>query len=353
MRKAALGRAAWFPGRKGALTPPGGGGPPAHPRTAGAVMSADAFGVAETLTVGDVIDQIRRRRHDGPPPHYVYVLDARSRPVGVLSMRDLVLSRPHAPASRVMRAPVATVGLDDDAEAVARLMRRHGHASLPVVDAAGALAGAVTADAVMAVIDREVTEEVQQMFGAGADEHLTSPWHFSFRKRLPWLFVNLALAILGASVVGHFEGTIGAWTVLAMYLPIVAGAGGNASAQAMAVAIRGIAVGEADRMPLRRVIARELCVGAASGLVTGAAAALVATVLHHEHGPLLACLVALSLFVNHVVACAWGAAIPFLMKALGFDPAQSATIFTTTLTDLVGFFTLLGLATASLNVLGG
>jgi magnesium transporter len=315
-------------------------------------MSANTFGVAETLTVGDVIDQIRRRGDDAHSLHYVYVLDARSRPVGALSMRDLVLSRPHALVSRVMRAPVTTVGLDDDPEAVARLMRRHRHAALPVVDATGVLAGAVTVEAVMGVMDREVTEDVQQMFGAGADEHLMSPWHFSFRKRLPWLLVNLALAVAGASVVGSFERTIGAWTVLAMYMPIVAGMGGNASAQAMAVAIRGIAVGEADRLSLGRVIVRELRVGAASGLVTGAVAAAVAAVVHYRHGPLLALLVAVSLFVNHLVACAWGAAMPFIMKALGFDPAQSATIFTTTLTDFVGFFTLLGLAAASLSILG-
>ena len=162
--------------------------------------------------------------------------------------------------------------------------------------------------------------------------------------------MNLALAILGASIVGYFEGTIGTWTILAMYMPIVAGMGGNASAQAMAVAIRGIAVGEADRLRLRRVVARELRVGAASGLVTGAAAALAAAVLHYDHGMLLALLVAVSLFINHVVACAWGAAIPFLMKSLGFDPAQSATIFATTVTDCCGFFATLGLASIAIRV---
>ena len=160
----------------GAVVPGRAGGRPVRTRTAGAVMTAGSFGVADTLTVGDVIDQIRRRGYDAPSLHYVYVLDARSRPVGALSMRDLVLSRRHAPVSRVMRTPVTTVGQDDDPEAAARLMRRHRHAALPVVDAAGALVGAVTADAVMGVIDREVTEDVQQMFGAGADEHLMSPF---------------------------------------------------------------------------------------------------------------------------------------------------------------------------------
>jgi magnesium transporter len=208
----------------------------------------------------------------------------------------------------------------------------------------------VTADQVIDSIQRGATEEVQQMFGAGAEERLSSPWHLSFRRRLPWLFVNLALAAAGASVIGFFERTIGAWTVLAMYMPVVAGMGGNASAQAMAVAVRGIAVGDADHVTLRRVLARELRVGAASGVVVGAAAAAVALALHHRHGPLLGLLVGTSLLINHTAACAWGAAIPFVMKSLGFDPAQSATIFTTTLTDFLGFFTLLGLASFSLSL---
>ena len=200
----------------------------------------------------------------------------------------------------------------------------------------------------MRIIDTETTEEVQRMFGAGAEERLTTPWHESARRRLPWLLVNLALAVVAALVVRAYEGTIEAWTVLAVYLPVVAGMGGNASAQAMAVAIRGIAVGEAGRVRLRRLLRRELLVGAASGLVVGVAAAAVALVVHYDHGPLLGALVAVSLFVSHTVACVWGATIPFLMQALGFDPAQSATIFTTTVTDMVGFLTLLGLATASL-----
>jgi magnesium transporter len=325
-----------------------------HPtKTAGALVRAGALALAETSTVGDAIEALRRHEplDATAAPNYVYVIDRESRPVGVLSLRDLVLSRPHLPLSRVMRAPIVSVEASRPAEAVARVLRRHRYGALPVVDASGRFVGVITADDVMDVIETEATEEVQQMFGAGAEERLTSPWSFSFRRRLPWLLVNLGLAALGASVVTFFEGTIGAWTVLAMYMPIVAGMGGNASAQAMAVAIRGIAVGDADRLSLRRVIGRELRVGVASGLVVGAAAAAVATVVHYDQGPLLAVLVAASLLINHAVACAWGAAIPFLMRSLGFDPAQSATIFTTTLTDMLGFFTLLGLATLSLNLL--
>ena len=305
--------------------------------------------VPASSTVGDAIEAIRQRGNESDAPYYVYVVDAASRLVGVLSMRDVILARPHTTLSRIMRKPVVAVRADDR-EGAARLLRRHRYLALPVVDGAGTLVGQVTADDVMDVIDEEATGEVQQMFGVSAEERLTSPWRASFRMRLPWLLVNLVLATAAASVIRFFEGTIGAWTVLAMYMPVVAGMGGNASAQAMAVTIRGIAVGDADRTTLRRVVFRELRVGAVSGLVVGTVAAAVVTALHHHHGPLLGLLVAASMLINQTVACVWGAVIPFIMKSLGFDPAQSATIFTTVLTDFVGFFTLLGLAAASLRV---
>jgi len=319
-------------------------------KTAAGIMSADILAVDQTSTAGDAVAAIRARGEGATAPYYVYVIDRASRLVGVLSMRDLVLSRPHTAVSRVMRTPVVSVRAQDDREAVARLFRRHRYLALPVVGRAGALLGQVRAEEVMNAMEEEATEDVQQMFGAGAAERLTSPWHFSFRMRIPWLLLNLVLAAAAASVVGFFEGTLGAWTALAMYMPVVAGMGGNASAQAMAVAIRGIAVGDADRTRLRRVVARELRIGAASGLVIGALAAAVATLVHYDHGPLLGLLVAASVLVNHTLGAAWGAAIPFLMRSLGFDPAQSATIFTTALTDMLGFFTLLGLAAASLRL---
>jgi magnesium transporter len=315
-------------------------------------MTAGPMAVPASSTVGDAIEAIRHRGNESAAPYYVYVVDSASRLVGVLSMRDMILARPHTTLSRIMRGPVVAVRATDDREEAARLLRRHRYLALPVVDSAGTLVGQVTADDVMDVLDDEATGEVQRMFGAGAEERLTSPWRFSFRMRLPWLLVNLVLATVAASVVRFFEGTIGAWTVLAMYMPVVAGMGGNASAQAMAVTIRGIAVGDADRTTLRRVVARELRVGAASGVVIGAVAAGVATALHHQHGPLLGLLVAASLLINQTVACVWGAAVPFIMRSLGFDPAQSATIFTTVLTDFVGFFTLLGLAAVALRVAG-
>jgi magnesium transporter len=319
-------------------------------RTADRIMTRQVFAIDRGLTVEQAITELRERADSTPSGlHYAYVVDANRRLAGVLSMRDLILARPAAPLRSVMRNRVVAVRADTDQEDVANLMHRTRYSALPVLDAAGALLGVVTVESVMDVMAEEATEDVQRIFGAGPDERLTSPWHVSVRMRLPWLLVNLVLAFVAASVIRLFEGTLAAWTVLAVYMPIVAGMGGNASAQAMAVAIRGIAVGEAHRVPLRAVITREFRVGLATGLVTAVIAGVVALLFHGAHGGLLAALVALSLLTNHVVGPVWGASIPFVAAKLGFDPAQSATIFTTTLTDMLGFFTLLGLAAAAMK----
>jgi magnesium transporter len=192
------------------------------------------------------------------------------------------------------------------------------------------------------------------MAGAGPEERLTSPWTYSFRKRIGWLQVNLLTAFLAAAVIGLFQETIAAVPILAAYQTIVSGMGGNASAQAMAVAIRGIALGEVDRKLLRKILYREAIVGLFSGIVIGLTTAAIAFAFHHNdpahpetalrQGLILGLVVFLALVINHINATVTGVAIPFIMKRLGFDPAQSATIFATTFTDCGGFFATLWLA---------
>jgi magnesium transporter len=164
-----------------------------------------------------------------------------------------------------------------------------------------------------------------------------------------WLLVNLGTAFLAAAVVGFFSDTIQKWVVLAFYMPIIAGMGGNASAQAMAVAVRGLALGQVDRTLLGRVLARQFMVGLLTGVVIGLVTGVIAATFHHDQGWSLALVVTLALIINHSLATVSGAAIPFIMNSLGFDPAQSATIFATTVTDVGGFFSLLGLASLLLH----
>jgi magnesium transporter len=313
--------------------------------SAGGIMTTEVTFLYEYITVEDAIATLRKLNEELEQMFYVYVIDSRRHLVGVLSMRDLILARPERRLRDIMIPNVRSVLATMDQEAVASLMRKFGYLAMPVVDEQNKLIGLITLDDVVEILQDEATEDVQKMFGAGADERLSSPWQFSFKKRVWWLEVNLGTAFLAAAVVSMFTKTIEALPILAAYQTIVSGMGGNAGAQAMAVAIRGIAVGEAKGNILRRVLMREFMVGLCSGVVIGITTGFIATVFNYSHhGIMLGLVVCIALLLNHINACVTGVSIPFIMKKLGFDPAQSATIFATTFTDCGGFFACLGLA---------
>ena len=321
------------------------------PDSAGGIMTTDVTALGEHLTVEEAISELRRISEELEQMFYVYVVDQRRHLLGVLSMRDLILARPHRKLSEIMIAGVASVPATMDQEEVANLFDKYNYMAMPVVDAKHRLIGLITVDDVVDVMREEATEDVQKMFGAGAEERLTSTWQFSFKMRVWWLVVNLATAFMAGAMVGAFEETLSKLTLLAIYMPIIAGMGGNASAQAMAVTIRGLATGKVDRALLRHVIRREVLVGVMTGVVCGIITAVVAMLWHHSQAgwqpsAALGLVVGLALILNHTLACASGASIPFIMKKLGFDPAQSATIFATTVTDVGGFFGLFMLAKA-------
>jgi magnesium transporter len=315
------------------------------PDTAGGIMTTEVTALQEDFTVEQAIGELRRLSEELEQMFYVYVVDSRKHLVGVLSMRDLILAKPDRPINQIMRTNVSSVPVTMDQELVATRMRKYGYLAMPVVDERNRLVGLITVDDVIDVVNEEATEDVHRLFGAGAEERLTSSWPFSFRMRIGWLQVNLVTALVAASVVGFFEATIQEKAILAVYMPVVAGMGGNASAQSMAVAIRAIAMGEVSRSLIWQVMRKQLLVGVCSGLTIGLTAGAIAWIFHYDHGLMLGVIVAAALLINHTLACVWGVLVPYVMKSLGFDPAQSATIFTTTLTDMVGFFSLLGLAT--------
>ncbi len=317
------------------------------PDTAGGIMTTEVTALYEYLTVEEAIATLRRLNEQLEQMFYVYVIDRRGHLIGVLSMRDLILAKPDRLLGQIMRPNVKSVPATMDQEEVARIMRDTGFLAMPVVDERNRLLGIITFDDVADVLEEEATEDVQKMFGAGAEERLNSPWHFSFRKRVWWLQVNLATAFLAGAVVGLFDQVLKRIIILAVYMPIVAGMGGNASAQAMSVTIRGLAIGRVNRRLLWQVMYRESVVGLLTGIVIGLTTAAVA--LLWQKDPKLGLVVGLALVINHTLACATGAGIPFVMKWFGFDPAQSATIFATTVTDVVGFFSLLGLASLLLQ----
>lgn len=312
------------------------------PDTAGGIMTTEVTALYEYLSVDNAIQLLRRLNEELEQMFYVYVIDRRKHLVGVLSMRDLILAKPDKLLRDIMIKNVRSVPATMDQEQVARQMKRYGYLASPVVDAQNRLIGLITLDDVVDVLEEEATEDVQRLFGAGAEERLTSTWSFSFSRRVGWLLVNLGTAFFAGIVVGGFEDTLSQITALAIYMPIVAGTGGNASAQAMAVAVRGISIGDMPSKVLRNVMSRELRVGLLTGITIGTVTGSIAMLWQKDYR--LGIVVGLALIVNHIMACTTGAGIPFVMKRLGFDPAQSATIFATTITDVVGFFGLFMLA---------
>ncbi len=313
--------------------------------TAGGMMTSEVTALYEYITVENAIQLLRRLNEELEQMFYVYVINRKGQLVGVLSMRDLILAKPESQLRNIMIKNVRSVPATMPEDDVAKLMRNYGYLAVPVVDKDNALLGLITLDDVVDLIQKEATEDFQRMFGAGAEERLSSPWFFSFKKRVWWLEVNLATAFMAAAVVSLFTDTIGKWPILAAYQTIVSGMGGNGGAQAMAVSIRGIAMGEGGISILKRALKREFQVGIWSGITVGITTGIIAAIFNYgSHGILLGIVVCLALIFNHINACVTGVTIPFIMKRLGFDPAQSATIFATTFTDCGGFFVCLGLA---------
>jgi magnesium transporter len=316
--------------------------------TAGGRMTPEVLSIRRQWTVAEAIDAIRRRSEELEQIYYTYVVDRNDVLIGVVTMRDLILAPPGAPIEAITNRDVTVVSVDTDQETVAEIISDLNLLALPVVDRQGRLVGIVTVDDVIDVIQEEASEDLQRLVGAGADERTDSPFVYSVRMRLPWLHVNLLTAFLAAAVVGMFQGSIARLTILAVFLPVVAGQGGNAGAQTMAVVIRGLALGEIPAGYGRRVVARELLLGLVNGIVVGVVTAVIAWATSNT--PAFGLVLGLAMVINMALACACGAVIPLGLRAVGLDPAQASSIFLTTVTDVVGFGAFLGLAAIALKI---
>jgi magnesium transporter len=273
----------------------------------------------------------------------LYVVDARRHLVGVTSLRRLLLVSPETPLKRIMTPELISVRVDTDQEEVARQVASYNLLAVPVVDEENKLAGVITVDDVIDVIKDEATEDLYRLAGVSGDERVGTPPFESIKKRLPWLGVNLVTAFVAASVVALFEGTISRVTALAVFMPIVAGMGGNAATQTLTVIVRGLALGELSWANARSVLFKEASIGLGVGVALGLAAAGVAWATKAD--PMLGMLLGLAMVCNMFVATTAGTLVPLGLKALKVDPALASSVFITTFTDVVGFASFLGLAT--------
>src|SRR5918995_925931 len=317
-------------------------------QTAGRIMNPSVFALNEDLTVGESITALQGSR-DVEMVFYLYVVDARRHLVGVTSLRRLLLVSPETPLKRIMTPDMISVRVDTDQEEVARQVASYNLLAVPVVDEENKLVGIVTVDDVIDVIKDEAAEDLLRLAGVSGDERIATPAFEAIRKRLPWLGVNLVTAFLAASVVALFEGTISRVTALAVFMPIVAGMGGNAAMQTLTVIVRGLALGELSWGNARKTLFKEALIGLGSGLALGAAAAGVAWATKQD--PMLGLLLAMAMVCNMLVATVAGTLVPLGLRALRIDPALASSVFITMCTDVVGFASFLGFATLFLRYL--
>jgi len=317
-------------------------------KTAGRIMNPKVFALSEDMTSSEAIVALQGSR-DVEMVFYLYVIDSRRHLVGVVSLRRLLLVPPDTPLKRIMTADLISVRADVNQEEVARQVASYNLLAIPVVDEENKLVGVITVDDVIDVIKDEATEDVYRLAGVASDDRVFTAASESLRKRLPWLVVNLATAFLAASVVKAFEGTIEVVTSLAVFMPVVAGMGGNAATQTLAVIVRGIALNELTWTNTRKALLKEAAVGLGNGVACGLVGAGVVWLM--QGNPWLGMILGLAMIINMFVAATAGTLIPLALRALKVDPALASSVFITTLTDVFGFLSFLGLGTLFIRYL--
>jgi magnesium transporter len=312
------------------------------PHTVGAIMDPHYLSFRETQTVAEAIDMIRFLSNSGVPLLYAYAVDEEFRLKGVLVMRDLLVSRDDELIKDVMKSSVYSINVNRNKDEVAKEAIDKRYLAVPIVDDENHLLGALKFGDIIHFAQEEASKDIQKLFGAGAEETAGSRTWIKISKRLPWLLVNLATAFLAASIINMFQDIIVKVAVLAAYLPIIAGQGGNTGAQSLAVVMRGLALNEIERGAAFTVVRREVVAGALNGIAVGLVTG--ATCYFLDHNIWLGAVVAAAMIGNMAIATLCGAIIPLCMKRLGLDPAQSSSIILSTFTDIFGFLFLLALA---------
>lgn len=309
--------------------------------TAGRLMQSDFVAVAPFWTVGHVIDHMRESEE--LPDHFsaIFVVDPAYRVLGSVDLSRLLRTKRHVLVESIMDTEHHLVIATDDQEEVARQFKRYDLMSAPVVDENNRLVGVVTVDDVVEVIQDEAEEDMKALAGVG-DESLAGTVLETVRSRVPWLIVNLGTAILASSVIKAFDATIEQMVALAVLMPIVASMGGNAGTQTMTVTVRALATNKLGRLNAPRVITREGFVGLCNGIVLSTLLALVVYIWFGQGK--LGLVIGAAMIVNSVAAGLAGILVPLAMDSLDLDPAPASGVFVTMITDVVGFFAFLGLA---------
>lgn len=310
--------------------------------TAGGLMQTELL----KFQAGKTVDEVRRALAPGvagkPRAHLIYVVGANDALVGTLPLLHLLTLPGAARLEEVMNVQFPALPATMEEAAVVKAFDEHNAVELPVIGAKGRLLGRITADDIFEVMEKEYAADIARLSGVDEDDHITDPVRLTVRRRLPWLVLNLATAVLAGWVVTLFQDTIERAVVLAAVMPIISGMGGNAATQTLGVAVRAIALGEMHHLNTAHAIAKEIAAGTLNGFANGVLMGALA--FAWTGNAKLAFIIVVAMTANLFVAGLGGVAIPVVMKRLRIDPARSATVFVTTLTDVCGFFVFLGLA---------
>lgn len=312
-----------------------------HPKAAASLVSLNYILIPADTKIRTVAQELEKHHEETGHIPEVLVHQAGSL-LGEIPLTTLI-SGPRTGIVSSLATPVVTVTYTTDVEGIVAAFSQSKHSKVVVLDADGSVLGIVYSDDALALIENEPTGTLYDFAGVDEGERPFDSIMSKVRNRYRWLIINLGTAFLAAAVVGLFETTLTQLVILAAYMPIVAGMGGNAATQTLAVMVRGIAMGEIRLHDALPVVYREVAAGVANGILIGAIVFIVAWLWNGE--PLLGVVVAVAMIFNLLVAGAFGTIVPLIMKRFGKDPATSATIFITTATDVLGFFAFLGLAT--------
>lgn len=316
--------------------------------TAGRIMSREFYALEQNTNVSDAITAIQLEG-DVESAFYLYVVDDTDHLVGVVSLRQLLFSRPNTPLKDIMTQDVISVRTDTDQEAVARFVADYNLVAIPVVDLENKLVGVVTVDDVIDVIDQEATEDMYKMVSLDTTDRLQNSPFKSIKKRLPFLLVSLLTASLAPFAVNLFKGTIKQFVTLAVFMPLVAALGGIAGNQTIAIMVREIAMGEEDWLTARKALLKEMLVGIGNGIVIGSMLAVISYLLLKN--PYLGIILGLAIIINLFIAALLGVLIPLFLRLVRLDPALGSVNLLTMCTDTVGITSFLGLGTLFLKYL--
>jgi magnesium transporter len=316
--------------------------------SAGRLMQRDLIAVPEHWKIGQIIDYLRAGDELATEFWEVFVVDASHHPVGTCKLSSILRSPRRALVSDVMQREQTLIPVDMDQEDVALRFQKYALVSAAVVDASGRLVGMITVDDIVHIIQEEASEDALLLSGVGEGD-INEPVSESYRARVRWLIANLLTALVTAFVIGNFEGLIEQFAILVALGPIVAGVGGNAGTQTLAVTVRAIATNQLTGSNRWRAVGREVRVALLNGLtiamLIGAGVALVFTLLFHEPQALLfGGVIAAAMLTNIIVAGFAGVMVPLTLERAGADPAVASSVFVTMVTDSVGYFSVLGLA---------